>query len=60
MVGYNVYRFVGLYERVYERNKIKMKGYVAVQKKLLVIIYMQWKKGQSFEKPQLHLLSVAE
>jgi hypothetical protein len=47
-------------EFMYERNKIKMKGYVAVQQKLLVILYIQWKKGQSFEKPQLHLLSVAE
>lgn len=48
MVRYNVYPFAGLYKRVYERNKIKMKGYVAVQKKLLVIIYTLWKKDEPF------------
>lgn len=35
--------FKNLYERVYDRTKIKMKAYVAVQRKLLTIIYALWK-----------------
>ena len=41
--------FVGLYERVFERTKIKMKGYVAVQRKLLTLIYALWKKDEKYE-----------
>jgi len=41
--------FGNLYHRVYERSKIKMKGYVAVQKKLLVIMYALWKKNEPFD-----------
>ena len=40
--------FQQLYDRVYERTNIKMKGYVAVQRKLLVILYTLWKKDQAF------------
>ena len=52
MVRYNVHPFAGLYERIYDRNKIKMKGYVAIQKKLLVIIYTLWKKDEPFNDNQ--------
>lgn len=38
-----------LYQRVTERTGIKMKGYVAVQKKLLVLIYHIWKNDKAFE-----------
>ena len=41
-------QFKNLYERVYERTKIKMKGYVAVQKKLLVTMYYLWKKNEKY------------
>ncbi len=40
--------FKNLYERVYERTKIKMKGYVAVQRRLLVTIYYLWKKKEQY------------
>jgi transposase len=40
--------FKNLYERVYERSKIKMKAYTAVQKKLLVMVFVLWKNDQSF------------
>ncbi len=30
--------------------KIKMKGYVAVQKKLLITIYTLWKNNEAFDK----------
>ncbi len=41
--------FKALYERVYDRTKIKMKGYVAVQRKLLVVIYALWKNEQHYQ-----------
>jgi transposase len=50
VVRYEQHPFVDLYNRVYERSKIKMKGYVAVQKKLLTIIYALWKKNAAFEE----------
>ena len=42
-----------LYERVYEKTKIKMKGYVAVQRKLLCIMYTLWKTDQVYD-PKKH------
>lgn len=49
MITYNVAPFKNLYERVYEKSKIKMKAYTAVQKKLLVFIYILWKKDDAFD-----------
>jgi len=40
--------FLDLYNRTFEKHKIKMKSYVAVQKKLLVIVYTIWKKNVRF------------
>ncbi|WP_345214425.1 IS110 family transposase [Mucilaginibacter gynuensis] len=41
-------QFKNLYDRVFERTKIKMKGYVAVQRKLLEIMYYLWKKNEQY------------
>ncbi len=49
VVRYDQKPFVGLYERVFERTKTKMKGYVAVQRKLLTIIYALWKKDAKYD-----------
>lgn len=49
MVTYNVAPFKNLYERVYEKSKIKMKAYTAVQKKLLEFIFVLWKKDEAFD-----------
>lgn len=38
------------YERVYGNTGIKMKAYVAVQRKLLCLIYSLWKKDQAFDR----------
>jgi transposase len=38
-----------LYGRVFERTKIKMKGVVAVQRKLLVLIYTLFKKSVAYD-----------
>ena len=49
VVAYEERPFVELYDRVYERSKIKMKGYVAVQRKLLTLIYALWKKDEKYD-----------
>lgn len=49
MITYKIKPFTELYERVYEKNRIKMKAYTAVQRKLLVIIYTLWKKDEEFD-----------
>jgi transposase len=41
--------FKDLYERVFERTKIKMKAAVAVQRKLLALCYTLYKKGENFD-----------
>lgn len=48
MVRYSQTPFTSLYERIYDRCKIKMKAYTAIQKKMLIIIYTLWKKGDYY------------
>jgi transposase len=59
MVRYKHDHFANLYERIYKRTAIKMKGYVAIQKKLLVVIYTLWKNNQAYD-PNYHKLSLDE
>ena len=40
---------VDLYNRTIEKHGIKMKSYVAVQKKLLVLIYHIWKRNEEYD-----------
>lgn len=49
LVTYNVKPFVGKYERIFGRSKIKMKGYTALQKDLLLMLFTLWKKDQKFD-----------
>ena len=42
-------RFARLYNRLIANGKTKMQAYVAVQKKLLVLIYTLWKKDEAFQ-----------
>jgi transposase len=49
MIKYEVNPFFNLYQRIYDRNRIKMKGITAVQKKLLCLIYTLWKKDEAFD-----------
>lgn len=44
---------LNLYNRTFENHKIKMKSYVAVQKKLLVLAYTLWKKNVPFTEDYL-------
>jgi transposase len=49
LVTYNVKPFASKYERIFERTRIKMKGYTAVQKDLLLMLFTLWKKDQVFD-----------
>lgn len=54
MPSLNVVRFkVEIFKKFYERNVdkhgIKMKSYVAIQKKLLALFYALWKKDEMFD-----------
>ncbi|HYG40880.1 MAG TPA: IS110 family transposase [Cytophagales bacterium] len=49
MVRYDIPVFKNLYERIYDRTKVKMKGYAAIQRKLLCLVYSLWKRNEAFE-----------
>jgi transposase len=46
-VKYNI-PMQNLYSRIVEKQAIKMKGYVAVQRKMLMLIYTLWKKNEAY------------
>jgi len=48
MIRYEVGSFKPFFERILKRHNQKMKAYVAVQKKLLGIIYTLWKRNEAF------------
>lgn len=47
-VSCNVKPLSDLFDRTHRVHHIKMKSYVAVQKKLLILIYTLWKKNEPF------------
>lgn len=49
VVKYKVDPFCNVYERIYDRTKFKMKAYVAIQRKLLCLIYALWKKDSVYD-----------
>jgi transposase len=53
VVKLKVAPFTDLYNRIYSRTLIKMKAYVAVQRKLLILIYTLWRKNEKFT-PEMH------
>jgi transposase len=55
MIRYDVGKFKPFFERIFERHHQKMKAYVAVQKKLLVLIYTLWKKNEAFDPNQINI-----
>ena len=44
------------YEKMLSRHQIKMKSIVAVQRKLLILIYTLWKKNESYNPPSIKYL----
>lgn len=49
VVRYEEPVFKALYDRLIEKGKTKMQAYVAVQKKLLVLIYTLWKRDEAYQ-----------
>lgn len=49
VVRYGNSTFVSLYDRIMVKNKAKMKAYVAIQRKLLCLIYTLWKKNELYD-----------
>ena len=39
-----------MFDRIFDRTKIKMKGYVAVQRKLLLLIYTLFTKDVAYDE----------
>lgn len=54
VVRLNTGTFPDLFHRILDRTHIPMKGYVAVQRKLLCLIFSLWKNDQKYD-PQFHL-----
>lgn len=50
VVSHGVKVFSDLFERTLSRHGIKMKSYVAVQKKLLEMCYTMWKRQEDFDR----------
>lgn len=49
MVTFDTGSFPSLYERIYRTSGIKMKAYVAIQRKLLCLLFTLWKKDEIFD-----------
>lgn len=49
VITYKQKPFIDLFERTLEKHNIKMKSYVAVQKKILTIVYSLWKKNEMYD-----------
>lgn len=47
---YQVKPFCNLFTRTFEKHGLKMKSYVAVQKKILSTIYVLWKTNTPFNQ----------
>jgi len=58
MKTYKVGTMHALFDRTYAKHRIKMKSYVAIQRKLLILIYTLWKKNEKFD-PNYHLKTSA-
>lgn len=57
MVRYELPVFKALYERLMERGKTKMQAYVAIQKKLLVLVYTLWRKNEKYGEKKANIQS---
>lgn len=60
VVGCGVKPFADKYERIFERTKVKMKGYTAIQKDLLMMLFTLWKYDKTFDPyyvNEAHLIS---
>ena len=60
VIRYQVSPFDQLFTRTLSRHFIKMKSYVAIQKKLLTIIYALWKKEEAYDAAYMKTQSTRE
>lgn len=56
-VRYQLPVFTELYERLIAKGKTKMQAYVALQKKLLVLLYTLWRKDESYDAQKINILN---
>jgi len=49
VVTFDTGTFPSIYERIYRTSGIKMKAYVAIQRKLLCLLFTLWKKDEIFD-----------
>lgn len=54
-VRYGLPVFTQLYERLLARGRTKMQAYVALQKKLLVLVYTLWKKDEKYDEKKINI-----
>jgi transposase len=54
LIRYNVGSFKSFFERILAKHNQKMKAYVAVQRKLLILIYTLWKKNEEYQPDKLN------
>lgn len=57
VVTFETGAFPQFYQKIFDRSKIKMKAYVAVQRKLLCLIFALWKKDEVFNPKYIHPLA---
>lgn len=57
MVGYELPVFKELQARLLAKGRTKMQAYVALQKKLLVLIYTLWRKDEKYEVKKINILN---
>lgn len=60
MVTFGTGTFPSTYERIFQKSGIKMKAYVAIQRKLLCLLFALWKKDKIFNPKYKNKLSVSE
>lgn len=58
VVKYKEENFVKIYNRIYERTRVKMKAYVAIQRKLLCMIYILWKNNAEYDPKYLNRIEL--
>ena len=56
-VRYHITPMEKLYQRVYDRSKVKMKGYDAVQRKLLCLFYALWKNDTAYNPTHIEKMT---
>lgn len=57
VVTFETGTFPQFYQKIYDRSNVKMKAYVAIQRKLLCLIFALWKKDEVFDDKYIYPLA---